>query len=319
MASIHSDRWFDVTYVLKKFSANEDLTFEDIAKKFGMSEGEMEERLTTMAGDDEKDRVKRTKKVNKKRMRRKAKMATAKEDKKLEEIQDNEATEEEAMLNISKIEMKRNELKHEIDQVEQRLSASKAEIDEMKSKLEVTQSTLSKLQTEADSRVDIIKNLQTKLDKAKVKLVEIQAKLNSKKQKANAESETLQHALEKMNEDQEYLEALYEELESLDDFVVNLIDPNYNLSNGLPEIGRLISTVELDGVDVETPESDIDELGFSKMLTISRKTGFDNILELGTAYEFAWLVIKYKIDSNYDTHVITDDERIIKLIDLLME
>jgi chromosome segregation ATPase len=309
MASTRSDKWFDVTYVLKKFSANEDLTFEDIAKEFGMSEEEMEERLTTMAGDDERDRVKRAKKVNKKRIRRKSKTATAKE---IEEISMDENT-------TNQLEVKRNELQHEIDRTEQKLSASKDGLAEMKSKAEATQSTLAGLQNEVNNRIETIKNLQEKLNQAKIKLAKIQAKLSAETQKANAESESLQHAMEKMNEDQEYLEALYEELESLDDFVVNLIDPNYNLSNGLPEIGRLISTVELDGVDAEAPVSDIDELEFSKMLTISRKTGFDNILELGVAYQFAWLVIKYKTDSNYETNVITDDERIIKLIDLLME
>lgn len=310
MVSTRSDKWFDITYTLKRFNANESLTFKDIAEEYGMSEEEFEDRLSTMAGDDEKDRVKRAKSTNKRRERRRAARMVK------EETTTEENTMQESLQ--SSFIIKQSELIQEIEKTEEKLSESRANLEAMKVESERNQRIVANLQNEINRRVTSIQNMEKKIEHARTKLKKMTEKLKTAVNKAEDISQQIGLAKAQVYEEEEYLEVLHEELEGLDNFVINLIDPNYNLERGLPSIGRLISTVKFDGVDVEEVESDINQLTFSYVLSLSHMTGFSNVDEFKMAYDFAWLCMSYKIDSNYEIHVITQDQRINKLIDLLM-
>lgn len=314
MADTRSEKWFDISRVLSRFNKNERLTFEDIAKEFGMSEKELAERMTRLAGDDEKDRVRSAWSQNKRRKRKRMKIKKA--------MQDNPTQEDEetTVKNIpSKIDIKRQELVHEIKMAEEELTQSQTKAETLKQQLEKKQNIVESVQTQIAKKAAKIKNLEETLQRAKAKLTDLNSKLKVAKQIVEKDSAQYNAVLAKVDLDQELLKTIKEELEGLDDLVVNLIDPSYDLTDRTPNIGRLISTVDFEGhVEAEMPDSDIEDISAGTLLNISSSTGFDSIIELRNAYEFAWLVIKYKTDPQFEVNVLTDDERIIKLIDMLM-
>ena len=323
MADTRADKWFDISYVLCKFNNNPKLTFEEIAREYGMSEEELEERMKRQAGDDEKDRVKKAWSQNKRRKRMKAKKTEQASQAEKPTQEEEETTMKEAEVqekSQSMLDLKRQELAQKIEAAEEELNRSKAEADSLQSGAEQKQQAIADLRTQFDKKSARIQDLEETLAKAKETLADLTAKLDAAKQIADNESAQLEVALARVDKNQELLNALKAELEGLDDFVVNLIDPNYDLTDRAPTTGRLISTVDFGGlVEAEMSDSDIDDVSFSKLLNICRKTGFESIVELGNAYEFAWLVIKYKTDPQYEVSVVTDDARVVKLIDMLME
>ena len=328
--STRSDRWFDISYTIKRFNENQELLLEDIAKEFGMSRKEMVGRMRELAGGDEKDRVRQALSQDKKRQRMHKRASRKPAEEHQSNVQDvARASQDEVLIDSytktpevdeckKTIAEQRAELETEIEDAKTNLQVTSQSVRFYQSLVDSSDSKIAQISSDIRSQIQSIKELEKSLNIAKSELSKLKVQLAQEQSKKKVNTNRLNDFQAREQEHREYLDMLIDELTKLNNFIVYLIDPMYDMSQGVPEDGRLISNVKIDGVDLERVDSDKNQLSYAQLVSLSQKTGYSNIEELGVAYDFSWLAIQYMLDSDYEAEVITDDPRIHKLINLLL-
>jgi chromosome segregation ATPase len=302
---------FDITFIINRFNNNQELLLETIAEEYGLSMEELLDRCTRGASPEEKPRVKQMKSQNTRRKKRLEKQRTAAEKQKAKEEKESNVKESQLETQCEELKAQIAEAKKKLDEADANLVSKLAVSDASKEKVSKIKETISSLEKD-------VKSMESKLKKINQEIEELREELEGAIEKQKKDKAALRGANGAVVKAKENFEWLKLQLEDLESRFISLIPPGYDLSKGLPEKGRAISNIEMEGVEVEAVESNIDSLTFGQMMAISRKTGFDNVLELGTAYEFAWLVKKYMEDPLYEASVITDDGRINAIVNLVM-
>lgn len=304
---------FDTSFVCARFNNNNDLLLEEIAEEFGISRDELVDRLKRGASRDEKDRVKGVIRQDEKRQKRR--YNNAKQQNELEAAQEGDTTMEEVK---TPLEAERIKLKEQIAQYEQKLHERIQRVDKLEAIADESKQSVSILTAQLNQLESQIEVIEKRLEKARANVKDVTDMLKEKSQKYDKDLLALEEEKKEVRKNEEKLELLSFELEELENHTIYLVSPSYDVTK-LPNVdGRIISSVELDGVEPEKVQTDMDQLSFGDMVHLSQITGFGEILELGTAYEFAWLAANYMGNPSYEVYLLNDDERIKKLIDWMM-
>lgn len=309
--AILNGKKFDISHVCDRFNKNPELTLEDIASEFAISRDELVKRLKEGAGKDEKTRVDGI--IREDKQRQKRRNADAKQ--KNEDKKDTSRVEKEKTVTTTNYDEQRKSLAEEIAQSEQKLAKSIEQYEKLESLAEKSQKqslAVTELIEKLESEIEL---LQKRLEDARQELKSIKEVQQNAHQKYEQDVAALDAARVVVKTNQENLEILKMQLEDLENRMIYLVAPTYDLSK-LPTSGRCISSVELEGVDLEQVQSNANSLGMLETANLMQLTSL-TIEELIVAYDYAWLVWAYLCNQDYEVHVLNEDDRIQKLIDYL--
>lgn len=290
-------------------------TFEDFAEKYQMTISEFEaglkERVTPkkfreMKNASERNKANRESSETRAEKIRKTttKQQKEQEDKKMARKSATTAT----AATATKKEMEtKKQVKAPITERE-RLEKEKAEV---KRKLTLAE-------TEAEANGAILLANQQQIGEAQATVIEIKKALENAQElltKAQKACEDQANIVKSLNDQVEKLKSTISDIDGkileIDKKVIYLVAPGY--TGKLPTVGKLISCVQGEGLTVETGTA---KLVKEPMLSDLANSGFEKIQEVLDAYNFARLVVKYKVEqaSKEDVKILLDDERIQKIL-----
>lgn len=177
------------------------------------------------------------------------------------------------------------ELLHRKDELQKQLVASASSLKEAEAILAIRQEAL------ADANA-VLKKAQQAVKKAEAEEVEaMQAVRKEQEQRAKV---------------QEALEQVEEEIQELKEKTIYLVDPWFN--GTLPEYGTFLSTVEMEGVEIqEVPEDYLPGASLEGVLL------FDFVPDYKKARVFCGLVAKFELEEN-SYQLLVSDERVKELL-----
>lgn len=310
--TILNGRKFDVSRVCDRFNKNLELTLEDIATEFDISRDDLVKRLEGGAGKDEKTRVNGVIREDKQRQKRRNADAKRKNDSKKENVTSRVEKEKTVTTNFDE---QRKNLTEEIAQTERELAESIKQYEKLGRLAEKSQQESSNINGLIEKLDSEIEKLQKQIEDARKELSRIREAYKRANEQYRQDMTALGNARAVVRTNRDNLEILQMQLEELENRLVYLVAPTFDLSK-LPTSGRFISSVELEGVELEQVQSNANSLGMLETANLMQLTSL-TIEELIVAYDYAWLVWAYLCNQDYEVRILNEDDRIQKLIDYL--
>lgn len=298
---------FDISHICDMFNNHPKWTLEDIAKKYQITEESLITWLKSKTGGDEEPRINQMLRQNDRRH----KNAKNKQPKEHET-----SMEETIMSEISpKAEEEHRNLLEQISQEEQEIEDSKERVIKLKAIANASKQLVVEHSLQFKKIDEQIKLLEEKLKSAKSELEVVQQKLKMETEQYQKDCKAQKQAEEQLKSYEEALEFLNLELEELEGRTVYLIAPGYDINELPKELhGKLISTVEFDGVETEEPKKGVFNYDFEQVAEFCEEIGFNTLKSSRLAYRFALLYLQYKWSEEYEVYVLSNDERIHQLI-----
>ena len=217
------------------------------------------------------------------------------------------------------VEAERKDIMEQIIQVKQQIEESKSNVATLESIAQETEQLILRYTRESEKLEGQIQQLEERIKSAKLEWEDIQIKLDDENNEYNQNCQNLIQAREQLKSHNESMAILNLELAELENRIVYLIAPEYDKAN-LPEElhGRLISTIEFEGVVIEEPKKGVFNYNFDEVADYCEQIGYIGLKESREAYKFALLVIQYRWSTDCEVHILSDDNRIHQLVDWLM-
>lgn len=190
----------------------------------------------------------------------------------------------------------REQLEKEVAKAKRALGVAKRALSAEEILLESEKSKLLLAEKERDTVKELLKKKEDAVEEARNAVKGRELTFNEK--------------VKSYTDCQRALENIEAELAEMNRKVIYLVAPGYK--GKLPEVGRCIATLPMDGVTVDTGTDLMKEPSVMDLLS----TGYKMIDEALNAYNFARLVIKYTMEAENtdDVKILCDDERITKIL-----
>jgi len=307
---------YDSTHICKYFDNNQNVLLRDIADKFGMEKQELIE-LMLNCGNDEKDMVKRVIREDKRREKRAEKRKKSIHQHEPKPEQKPEIPKEEPE-DASTLQIQRRELDEQLKIATSEAKSAAEHVNELQRLTRQSSDAMIKTKGRILRLKKDIIQIKTALNDAEDDLASTKRNLENQEENHSELLEKLELAKLDASQAEDEKEWVQLQIDELHAHIVFLISPFY--TGKIPqEPGRVISSVKLDGVEFEEVYTNLENLSFNTVMELSRETGYFDIVELELAYKYAWLIMKYKSNPQYEVHTVCDDARIDKLINWLMK